>query len=289
MSIHLYRRLPILTASDHGYTLGGFRVNSHKMQVYDHVTRVPFLVRGPGVASGTEVSVPAAMVDVAPTLLQLAGATNVDPESMDGISFADHIMGKATPNSWPRDGVLIEYQSLTGGPKNEFSAAVAPSACRPGNCFGRTWDEAVARVGSDCVSAYGYKETSRRPMVTMNKTMAMMRMTDSTLLPPLPSSKSDGPNNTYSALRFTRGSAYGEVLYAEFADVSDPLAWDFAPDRINFYELYNMSSDPFMLRNIYHTAPAALKADLHARLHRAIACKGAKACTASLSETGEGT
>jgi hypothetical protein len=63
-----------------------------------------------------------------------------------------------------------------------------------------------------------------------------------------------------------------------------------------------MSADPFMLTNIYATAPKArathmthphthtsrgvlsqaLTDDLHARLQRAIACRGASACTASL-------
>ena len=64
--------------SDHGYTLGGFRVDSHKMQVYDHVTRVPFLLHMPRMMrSGErtqqplELGIPVSMVDVAPTLLLL--------------------------------------------------------------------------------------------------------------------------------------------------------------------------------------------------------------------------
>ena len=95
---------------------------------------------------------------------------------------------------------------------------------------------------------------------------------------------SDNANNSYSALRFTRGGL-GELLYAEFADVSDPLAWRFAPNHLNFFELYNMSADPFMLENIYHKAPPALVAELHTRLQKAIACKGAAECTASLSSS----
>ena len=35
--------------SDHGYSQGQFRLCSHKMQVYDHGTRVPALFRGPGI------------------------------------------------------------------------------------------------------------------------------------------------------------------------------------------------------------------------------------------------
>ena len=98
-----------------------------------------------------------------------------------------------------------------------------------------------------------------------------------------------GPLNTYCALRFTRGSL-GELLYAEFTNVTDPLAWDFAPDRIQFYELYNMTADPYMLENLVtaQKVDRSLVDELHTRLHRAIVCRGEAECTASLS-TSSGT
>lgn len=248
----------VVLTSDHGYTLGGFRVNSHKMQVYDHVTRVPFLVRGPGIPAGVEVDIPASMVDVGPTLLALAGGNSTPDDAMDGISFAQQLTGAAAPVTWPRDAVLIEYQSLSGGPHSAFSCSSVG--------YADSYDNAVRRSGhADCVSAYGYRDEA---------------------LPPLPHSVSDGPNNTYSALRYTRGSEYGPLLYAEFADVSNPEAWDFAPATINFRELYNMTADPYMLRNLIDTAPKELTAELSARLHRAIACHGAAQCTASLRDDG---
>ncbi len=94
---------------------------------------------------------------------------------------------------------------------------------------------------------------------------------------------SDNPKNTYSALRYTQGDL-GQLLYSEFADVSDPLAWRFAPDRINFYELYNMSND--LLKNIYRTAPSMLTTELHRRLHAAIGCAGTNSCTGALQARG---
>ena len=253
--------------SDHGYTLGGFRVDSHKMQVYDHVTRVPFLLHAPGMLAGgatqqpQELGIPVAMVDVAPTLLAFAAggavgtpaaATGSDTSAMDGISFAAQVApsaqlhsnrqrtgaGAVAPPAWPRDAVLIEYQSLQGGPGKSFS------------CDAEDWAD-----------AYGSREVSAAD----------------------PGGHiSDNANNSFSALRYLRGG-FGELLYAEFADVSDPLAWRFAPDHLNFFELYNMTADPFMLENIYHKAPVALTQELHARLQKAIACRGAFECTASLS------
>lgn len=96
----------------------------------------------------------------------------------------------------------------------------------------------------------------------------------------------DGPNNTYSAIRVI--ADHEDLLYSEFADVTDPLAWNFAPGKINFFELYNVSEDYFMLTNIYDRAPVGLQRDLHAQLHRAISCKGNHACTAALKRSGHG-
>jgi len=91
----------------------------------------------------------------------------------------------------------------------------------------------------------------------------------------------DGPNNTFSGIRII--SEEYDLLYAEFADVTDPRAWTFEPDSINFYELYNVSSDYYMLNNIYFSASKKLKNELHDRLHQAISCKGHQNCTTALS------
>ena len=68
-----------------------------------------------------------------------------------------------------------------------------------------------------------------------------------------------------------------------FADVTNPLAWHFAPDQINFHELYDVSSDYYMLDNIYWHAGEAVKAQLHAQLQAAIKCKGATECFSVLA------
>lgn len=65
-------------------------------------------------------------------------------------------------------------------------------------------------------------------------------------------------------------------------DGFDPLAWDFAPDRLNFFELYNVTEDYYQAHNIYNDAPTELKAALHAQLQAAIKCKGQQACSALL-------
>ena len=89
----------------------------------------------------------------------------------------------------------------------------------------------------------------------------------------------DGPNNTFIAIR-TRNEEE-DLLYSEFTDVTCASCWDFAPDKVNFHELYNMSADPFMKTNLYASAPAALKASLHDKLHTYFSCSGSGADTAA--------
>ena len=58
-------------------------------------TRVPFIVAGPGVAAGTRVATPAFVTDVAPTLLDLAGAPTEGGVPMTGRSLRPVLEGAA--------------------------------------------------------------------------------------------------------------------------------------------------------------------------------------------------
>ena len=56
-----------------------------------------------------------------------------------------------------------------------------------------------------------------------------------------------------------------------------------APASINYYELYNVTADYYMLDNIYDRAPPALRAKLHTVLQTAIKCAGREECERALS------
>lgn len=58
---------------DPSYSLGEFRIPSHKTQVYDHNTRVPMLIKGPGIKAGSSLDIKSAMVDLGLTFIDLAG------------------------------------------------------------------------------------------------------------------------------------------------------------------------------------------------------------------------
>ena len=64
----------IVFTSDNGYLLGEHRLPDEKVNVYEESVRVPLAVRGPGIPAGRRVADPVANVDLAPTILDAAGA-----------------------------------------------------------------------------------------------------------------------------------------------------------------------------------------------------------------------
>ncbi|MDG1241943.1 MAG: sulfatase-like hydrolase/transferase [Opitutae bacterium] len=70
----------IIFTADHGLAVGHHGLVG-KQNMYDHSMRVPFLVVGPGVKSGSKINAPIYLQDVMPTTLELAGAP------VDGVDY----------------------------------------------------------------------------------------------------------------------------------------------------------------------------------------------------------
>lgn len=103
----------IVLTSDHGYFYGEHGLNEERRLAYEESIRVPLLVRYPRrVRAGITPDRFALGIDLAPTLLELAGA--VPDAGMDGRSLVPLLEGRHTP--W-RDAFLIEYYSNTVFPR----------------------------------------------------------------------------------------------------------------------------------------------------------------------------
>jgi arylsulfatase A-like enzyme/tetratricopeptide (TPR) repeat protein len=63
----------VLVTADHGESLGEHGEETHGIFVYDSTLKVPFVIAGPGVSKGLVSKTLARGIDVAPTLLDLAG------------------------------------------------------------------------------------------------------------------------------------------------------------------------------------------------------------------------
>lgn len=82
----------VFFTADHGIAVGRHGLTG-KQNLYEHTWRVPFIARGPGIKPGSEASGYIYLLDVLPTLCDLAGIEK--PEVVEGRSFRPVLEGKA--------------------------------------------------------------------------------------------------------------------------------------------------------------------------------------------------
>ena len=81
----------VLFTSDNGYHLGQFSLPNDKRQLYEFDVRVPLIVRGPGIKKKQRTDDLVLNIDIAPTIIDLAGGEV--PKDMDGISVKGSLIG----------------------------------------------------------------------------------------------------------------------------------------------------------------------------------------------------
>lgn len=102
----------VIFASDNGYFHGQHRIADGKFRLYDEAVRVPLIVRGAGFPAGATSALLVSNVDMATTIVRLAGAT--PGRTLDGQSIKQMI---ANPQSAAGRVVLLEnFNPSTGLP-----------------------------------------------------------------------------------------------------------------------------------------------------------------------------
>lgn len=81
----------IFFTADHGIAVGRHGLTG-KQNLYEHTWRVPFIARGPGIKPGSRAPGNIYLMDVLPTLCELAGIEKA--ECMDGQSFRPVLLGE---------------------------------------------------------------------------------------------------------------------------------------------------------------------------------------------------
>jgi arylsulfatase A-like enzyme len=101
------RNTYVFFTSDNGFLRGEHRIKSQKRYIYEESARVPFIVRGPGVARNEESHDVVSNADVVPTILDLTGAT--PGNSLDGVSLTDDFSNPALEH-----GRAILHEAFAG-------------------------------------------------------------------------------------------------------------------------------------------------------------------------------
>eukprot|EP01060_Flectonema_neradi_P038054 TRINITY_DN7880_c0_g1_i1.p1 TRINITY_DN7880_c0_g1~~TRINITY_DN7880_c0_g1_i1.p1 ORF type:complete len:565 (+),score=35.12 TRINITY_DN7880_c0_g1_i1:121-1815(+) len=223
--------------SDHGYHLGQWSIPREKEHPYETDIRVPFLISGPGIPKGVELSDLAGAVDLLPTVLELAGLDI--PAGVDGKSFAKRLTVWDGTTKPARDRLMVEYEAV-GQQTNEFITTWTPNDF---NCGGPNPKGPNCPLNATCVEGSGVHD-------------GMCWYINSPL---------DG---TYRALRIM--NATHNTIYVEY----DPT-WSWNSTSINHFELYNITSDPYQMSNLYNGISEELKAQYHSEIVDFYRCEGA--------------
>ena len=225
-----------------------------KRMLYETDIRVPLLVKGPGIASGQTVELPATHIDLAPTILEMAGMRK-KPKQMDGRSWLGLVKG--TRNTAWRTEFMVEYSGgnplPNGGPSPngadtpmdgecskdlqlEANAFAASMPTRTSSCSANADDELSIKGSCSCsIRGIGGNEHDISPC--------------------------DGKNNTYACYR-TLIPGKENKMYCEFND----------PEH--FVEYYDLASDPYNLKNLASTTSKSELQAMHKRLMQHQACQG---------------
>ncbi|XP_066148918.1 N-acetylglucosamine-6-sulfatase-like isoform X1 [Euwallacea fornicatus] len=103
--LKIFHKTYFIINSDNGFHIGQFGQPWDKRQPYEADTRVPLLISGPGVGKKILEPYPVSAVDIAPTILDLAGIK--PPHHMDGKSFKKQLLNKR--NNIGYKFVFMEY------------------------------------------------------------------------------------------------------------------------------------------------------------------------------------
>ena len=99
----LYDEAVVIVTSDHGENLGDHGLTDHQFGVYETLLSVPLVVRAPGRVPAGERGDPRMLVDIFPTVLEIAGVTDAPartharsllgaPESDDRYLIAEYVV-----------------------------------------------------------------------------------------------------------------------------------------------------------------------------------------------------
>ncbi len=108
-----YENTIIVFASDHGLAIGSHGLFG-KQNLYEHSMNTPLIVAGPGVPKNKQSNAFTYLLDLFPTLCDLAGLKT--PAEIEGLSLAPVIAGKVKTR---RDSIFTAYRTVQRAVRND--------------------------------------------------------------------------------------------------------------------------------------------------------------------------
>ena len=145
------RNTYILFTSDNGFFFGEHRLIGGKFLAYEPATHLPFLIRGPGIRPESETGELASNIDIAPTILELAGAEA--DKSIDGRSLVPFLHDADLRTRRP---LLFESFVQTADVEANSGVSTAPQSTAATSST-RQGGAAISRTGAGTARRSGGK------------------------------------------------------------------------------------------------------------------------------------
>ena len=227
----------VLVTSDHGYNLGQHMIVDAKMMFFEHSLRIPMLFKGPGIARNSTFDFLGTQVDLAPTILGLAGIAA--PPYMDGKDLVPLLVRA--------DTAAAQREALPGSVRMHLSgAAGAPPPQRTAS-YHVYYNQGPWETGCGHEPPSNWCKPQRHPL--------------------------DDWSNTWMGVHYRSPHDGAAYKYAAF----DPYGKQSNFSQPYMHLLFNLTADPFELDNVYNATLAsqpALVAELEAVLRQYSTCAG---------------
>lgn len=110
--LDLWKNTVVVLLGDNGFHLGDHGGLWAKLSAFDASTHVPLLIAGAGVPAGKVISTPVELLDVYPTLAELAAFSA--PTGLEGQSLVPAMRGTAVGTRAPVSSVVFHYDVAKG-------------------------------------------------------------------------------------------------------------------------------------------------------------------------------
>eukprot|EP00930_Biecheleria_cincta_P015223 TRINITY_DN12775_c0_g1_i2.p1 TRINITY_DN12775_c0_g1~~TRINITY_DN12775_c0_g1_i2.p1 ORF type:complete len:587 (-),score=86.87 TRINITY_DN12775_c0_g1_i2:20-1537(-) len=243
-------------SSDHGFQLGQFNIPMDKRHVYEWDTKIHLLARGPGISAGSTFHELGTQVDIAPTLLGLAGLSS---ELHDGKSIAPFLLQNDGGNLLESTRLHLDSLPDVASYRSTWRKELFFEAyyCSHNfKCILGPTQQSGNYPHADSLCADLEKNELCWAEKTGNESMCYM---------------TEDLTNNFIALRQIDGTRNN--LYAEF-HTGNQAVQNIDFQRVDFVEYYDLSRDPWQQHNLADKIPSEAHAWFSKRLRNWYECSG---------------